>query len=157
MKIFLLNTQKNYDAWTPYSKHRQYINEGILGSPLAAFAATLISFENAIVKTGTGGSGEDIKKEAAKADKARKAFLEGEDKPSDQKILAGVAMVFYNEVDKSQHPIGFYEGLKGTYGDLKDEATFKKWAADVFANTMIFDDAKWAAFIATPDASYITE
>ncbi len=143
--------QKNYDAWTPYSKHRQYINEGILGSPLAAFAATLISFEAAIVKTGSGGSGEDIKKEAEKADKARKAFLESEDKPSDQKILAAVAMAFYNDIDKSQHPVGFYEKLKGTYGDLKDDATYKKWAADVFANTIIFDDAKWAAFIAAPD------
>ncbi len=143
--------QKNYDAWTPYSKERQYLNEGIIGSPLAGFAASLLALEAAIVKTGS--TGEDIKKEAAKADAARKEFLEAEDKPSDQKIMAAVAMAFYNDIDKSQHPIGFYEKLKGTYGDLKDEATYKKWAADVFANTMIFDDAKWSAFIAQPDAN----
>jgi hypothetical protein len=46
-------------------------------------------------------------------------------------------MMFYNDIDKSQHPIGFYEGIKATYGDLKDEQTYKKWAKDVFANTMI--------------------
>ncbi|MFT3909921.1 MAG: S46 family peptidase [Ferruginibacter sp.] len=143
--------QKNYDAWTPYSKERQYLNEGIIGSPLAGFAASLLALEAAIVKTGS--TGEDIKKEAAKADAARKEFLEAEDKPSDQKIMAAAAMAFYNDIDKSQHPIGFYEKLKGTYGDLKDDATYKKWAADVFANTMIFDDTKWAAFIAQPDAN----
>jgi hypothetical protein len=25
---------KNYATWTPYSKMRQYLNEGIAGSPL---------------------------------------------------------------------------------------------------------------------------
>ncbi|MBS1742748.1 MAG: S46 family peptidase [Bacteroidetes bacterium] len=142
--------QKNYDAWTPYSKERQYLNEGIMGSPLAAFAASLISLENALVKTGV--SAEELKKEVSKADAARKNFLEAEDKPSDMKIMAAVAMMFYSDIDKSQHPVGFYEKLKGTYGDLKDEATYKKWATDVFNNTMIFDDAKWATFIATPEA-----
>ncbi len=31
--------EKNYAAWTPYSKLRQFVNEGIAGSPLIAFAA----------------------------------------------------------------------------------------------------------------------
>ena len=56
--------------------------------------------------------------------------------------------MFYNEIDKSQHPVGFYEGLKNSYGSLDDDATYKKWAKDVFTNTMIFDSVKWNAFIA---------
>ncbi len=143
--------EKNYIAWTPYSKHRQYIREGIFGSPLAAFAASLMGLEAAMVKEGTTSA--DVAKAATAADNQRKVFLEDEDKPSDVKILAGVAQMFYNEVDKSQHPIGFYEKLKAAYGPLNDDATYKKWAADVFANTMILDDAKWAAFIANPDAN----
>jgi hypothetical protein len=144
---------KNYADWTPYSKHRVYLREGILGSPLSAYASSLMGLEAAIVKT--GATSADIKKAADAADAARKQFLESEDKPSDEKILAAVAMAFYNDIDKSQHPIGFYEKLKGTFGDLKDDATYKKWAADVFAKTMIFDDAKWAAFIAAPDATVL--
>lgn len=144
---------KNYAAWTPYSKHRQYLREGILGSPLAAFASSLIGLEAAMVKT--GATGADIKKAADAANAQRTAFLEGEDKPSDVKILAAVAYAFYNDIDKSQHPIGFYEKLKAAYGDPKDEATYKKWAEAVFANTMIFDDAKWNAFIASPDATVL--
>lgn len=143
--------EKNYAAWTPYSKHRQYLREGILGSSLGAFASSLMGLEATLVKQGT--TSEDIKKAAAAADNQRKSFMEAEDKASDVKILAAVAQAFYTDIDKNQHPIGFYEKLKAAYGDLKDDATYKKWAADVFANTLIFDDSKWAAFIANPDAN----
>jgi hypothetical protein len=141
----------NYAAWTPYSKGRQYLIEGILGSPLAGAAAGLQGLENAMVKTGS--SSADIAKLVTAADANRKAFLESEDLPSDEKIVAAAAMMFYNDVDKSQHPIGFYEKIKATYGPLNDEATFKKWAHDMFANTMLLNDTKWNAFKATPDAA----
>jgi hypothetical protein len=143
----------NYAAWTPYSKLRQYINEGIAGSPLTAFAAQLATIENAITKKGS--SEADVKKAALAANTNRKTFLEAEDKASDEKILAGVCQMFYDNIDKSQFPIGFYEGLKASYGDLKDEATYKKWAKDVFDKTIIFDDSKWDAFINRPDAAVL--
>ena len=66
-------------------------------------------------------------------------------------------MMFYNDVDKSQHPIGFYEGLKTAYGSLNDESTFKAWAHDVFAKTMMLDDAKWKAFTDNPTAAALQE
>ena len=44
---------KAYDAWRPYSKHRVYIMEGIMGSPLIAFAGSLMQLEQAMVKTGS--------------------------------------------------------------------------------------------------------
>jgi hypothetical protein len=144
---------KNYAEWTPYSKLRQFINEGIAGSPLAATAAGMFSLEDKLLKNNTPAA--DIKKAVDAATANRKAFLEGEDLPSDEKILAAVCMMYYNEVDKSQHPIGFYESLKGTYGDLKDENTYKKWAHDVFTKTMLIDDAKWNAFVAAPDAAVL--
>ena len=146
----LSDYEKAYAAWTPYSKHRQYLREGILGSPLAAFASSLMGLEATMVKQGTTSA--DIGKAAQAAGAQRQAFLEGEDQPSDVKILAAVAQAFYNDVEKNQHPIGFYEKMKAAYGPLNDENTFKKWAADVFANTLILNDAKWNAFIANPDA-----
>lgn len=145
--------EKNYAAWTPYSKHRQYLYEGILGSPLAAFAGSALTpVETALVKSGASA---EIKKATEAATTRRKAFLESEDKPSDEQILAVVCKMFYNDIDKSQHPIGFYEGIKNTYGDLRDDATYKKWAKDVMSKTMIFDDAKWNAFTANPDATVL--
>jgi hypothetical protein len=140
---------KAYIAWRPYSKHRVYIGEGILGSPLLAYASTLLQVEAAMVKQGT--SSADIKKAVDAADKARTVFLKSENKTSDQNIVASALMMFYENIDKSQHPISFYESMKATYGDLKDENSYKKYAADIFKNTMIFDDAKWKAFVTNPD------
>jgi hypothetical protein len=141
---------KNYATWTPYSKMRQYLNEGVLGSPLAAFAASLVSLEDKLMKANVPAA--DLKKALDAASANRKAFLEKEDLPSDEKILAAVAMMYYNDIDKSQHPVGFYESMKANFGSLKEEGTFKNWAKAVFTGTMMLDDAKWNAFVEKPDA-----
>ena len=41
--------------------------------------------------------------------------------------------MYYKDIPKDQHPIGFFENYKSSYGDLKDEDTYKKYAADVFS------------------------
>ncbi len=145
----LSDWEKAYADWRPYSKQRVYINEGIMGSPLLAFAASLLQVEAAMLKQGSTGT--DIKKAVEAADKARTDFLKNENKTSDQNIVAGALLMFYTDIDKSQHPISFYENIKGSFGDLKDENTYKKYAAEIFRTTMIFDDAKWKAFMANPD------
>jgi hypothetical protein len=148
-KDLLSDWEKAYAAWRPYSKHRVYLNEGIFGSPLLAFSASLLQVEAAMLKQGS--SSADIKKAVDAADKARTEFLKNENRISDQNIVGSVLMMFYNDIDKAQHPISFYEGLKANYGDLKDENSYKKYAADLFKNTMVFDDTKWKAFVANPD------
>ncbi len=140
-----------YDTWRKYAKHRMYINEGLSGSPLIFFASTLLQVENALVKTGS--SQADLKKVISAANEARKKLIKEENKTSDQNIVAAVTMMFYNDIPKDQHPVGFYNTLKSQYGSLDDEATYKKYAADIFSKTMIFDDARWNAFVANPDAN----
>ncbi|WP_300601859.1 S46 family peptidase [Niabella sp.] len=139
---------KAYEDWRPYAKARVYLNEGVLGSPLISFAGSLIALRNALV---TGASQEDLSKAVAGAAAARETFIKDEDKPSDQHILAAVTQMFYEQVDKSQQPEVFYEDLQAKYGNLADAGTYKKYAADVFANTFLFDDAKWKAFTGSPD------
>jgi len=145
-----------YDAWRKYAKQRIYIIEGIIGtstspaSPLMVFASSLSQVENTLLRTGS--TQEDVKKIIDAADQQRAAFLEEENKASDQNIIGTATMMFYNDVPQDQHPIGFYSNLKKNYGPLDDETTYKKYAADIFKNTMIFDDAKWKAFVANPDA-----
>lgn len=146
----LSDYQKNYEAWAPYAKERVYLNEGIIGSPLAAYAATLMGVERAMVAQGSTDA--DVNKALTAAGNARKRFLDAEDLPSDKVIMAKTARMFYNDVDKSQQPVEFYQGLKEKFGPLNDENTYQKWADYVFNNTMILDDAKWAAFIKSPDA-----
>ncbi len=147
----LSDYEKNYATWMPYSKMRTYLNEGILGSPLAAFASQLTALDAAMVKQGSTEA--DVKKLIERFSARRTAFLEGEDLVSDEQIMAKTAMMFYTDIDKSQHPIGFYEMIKEKYGPLNQEETYSKWARDVFANTMILDEAKWNAFVANPTAT----
>lgn len=147
--------QKNYATWTPYAKSRVYLTEGILGSPLAAFAASFASLERALVMTGQTQT--DVNKAIEGLKKARENFLAREDIPSDKIIMAKTAMMYYQNVDKSQQPTAFYQALRTKYGALDDAATYQKWAEDVFANSLIMNDAKWNAFVQNPDAVTLQE
>jgi len=147
--------EKAYEAWRPYSMHRVYMNEGIYGSPLIMFAGSLLQVEKALV--GSGSTAADVKKALDNADSYRKEFLAEENKTSDQNILATVTKMYYEDIPQEQQPTGFYNDLKSQYGDLKEEATYKKFAADVFSRTMIFDDAKWKDFVAHPDANKLQQ
>jgi hypothetical protein len=146
---------KAYDAWRPYAKHRQYLVEGIVGSPLASFASSLIQIENALANPAAGAA--DKQKAIEAAQKARTTFLAAENKPSDRKILAATLMMYYHDIDKAQQPAGFFDNLQTNYGSLDDEQTFKKYAAFVFDNTMLLDDAKWNAFTANPEAATLQQ
>ncbi len=146
---------KAYEAWKPYAKHRVYINEGIFGSPLLAYASTLQQVENALVKSGT--SAADTKKAIDAASTARTNFLKHENKPSDLNILAAVLRMYYQDVPQDQHPVGFYNALRNNYGALDKESTYRKYAEAVFENTMIFDDNKWNEFVRNPDAAKLQE
>jgi hypothetical protein len=149
----LSDYEKNYAAWTPYAKERVYLLEGILGSPLAGFASSLMAVNRALVTPGK--TQMDITNALKAADDKRKSFLEEEDLTSDRQIVAATAMMFYNDIDKNQQPGAFYQGIKDKFGSLNDEATFKAWANSVFDNTMILDASKWAAFMANPDANIL--
>ena len=144
-----------YEAWRKYAKHRMYMNEGIFGSPLMMFGMSLKQVEAALVKTSS--SKADIQKAIDAAEKARTSFLKDEDKISDQNIVANVTRLFYQDIPKEQHPVGFYETIKDRYGSLNDEATYKKYAADIFNKTLVFDDSRWNAFVNNPDANVLQD
>lgn len=146
----LTDYEKNYAAWIPDAKERVYLFEGILGSPLARFASSLMALNRALVSPGKTQA--DVNNALDAANTERKKFLQEEDQQSDRKIIAATAMMYYNDVEKNEQPIDFYQGIKDKFGSLSDETTFKSWANFVFDNTMILNSTKWTAFVAKPDA-----
>jgi len=142
---------KAYEAWRPYEELRWYISEGILGSPLVSFGSTLTKLERALVTRDY--KPEEVKKILEEADAKRTAFLATEDKASDQKIMATATRMFYENIDRNQHPSGFFESLKANYGDLKEESSYRNYVASVFNNTFVFNDAKWKDFMQKQDAT----
>ena len=141
---------KAYDAWRPYAKNRVYLIEGIFGSPLMAFASNLTQLEALLVKPGV--SQAEIKSALEAADKQRTNFLAGENIPSDRNIVAAVTRLYYEDVPKEQHPIGFYGNIKDKFGDLDKPETYQKFADWIFEKTMLLDDKEWKKFLADPEA-----
>ncbi len=148
-----LNTA--YAAWRPYAAHRQYLNEGIAGSPLLSFAASLQQVENVMVRP--GASSADIKKVVDAANTARTAFLASHNRVSDQNIVGSVLQMFYTDIPKDQHPVGLYDAIRNEYGALDKAATYQKYAEAVFRNTMILDNNKWNAFVRNPEANALQQ
>ena len=144
-----------YDAWRPYAAHRVYLNEGIFGSPLLAFAASLQQVENAMVKGGTTTA--DVQKAVDAATASRQSFLQSYNRISDQKIVSTVLQMYYNDIPKEQQPQGFYTGIRNQYGALDNAAAYEKFAAALFQNTLLLSDAKWAAFAKAPDANTLQD
>jgi hypothetical protein len=144
-----------YDAWKPYAKNRVYLIEGIFGSPLMAFASSLTQLEAVLVKPGSTEA--DIKKAVEAADRQRKNFVENENIASDRNIVASVTKMYYEDVPKEQHPIGFFGWVKDEFGDLDKAETYKKYAEYIFEKTMILDDEEWNDFIKKPKADELQD
>ncbi|HEY0731798.1 MAG TPA: S46 family peptidase, partial [Chitinophagaceae bacterium] len=142
-----------YAAWRPYALHRQYINEGIFGSPLLGFAANLLQLEAAMVRPGT--TKESVKTVLDNAKNARANFLKEHNRPSDQRIVAAVLQMYYNDVPKDQHPVGLYDAIKSNYGSLDKASTYEKYAEAIFNETIILDDRKWKEFLDNPDPNVL--
>lgn len=147
--------QQGYDAWRPYALHRVYINEGIMGSPLLAFAANLQQLENVLLRP--GAKQEDIKKAVDAANTARQNFLKAHNRASDQNIVGSVLQMYYTDVSKEQHPAGLYDAIRSEYGALDKSATYQKYTEQIFRNTMILDDRKWNDFVRNPEVSALQQ
>jgi hypothetical protein len=139
-----------YEKWSPFTKHRVYLNEGILGSPLAAYTASLQALEKALTKK--QANPDEIKKISESLSKTRQTFLESEDVPSDRNILAAVLKMFYTDISSEQQPTEFFTRLRGNFGDLNDAATYQKYSESIFSKTMVLSNEKWNAFIDHPDS-----
>jgi hypothetical protein len=143
--------QKMYDAWRPYAKQRVYMTEGIFGSPLIAFASSLQKLDAILSKKDV--TKEEISKVAEAAKTARTNFIKAENVTSDNKILAFVTQAFYNDIDATQHPAGFYGMINSKFGDLKTKATYEAFSNYVFSKTAFLDDKMWDILISNPDTA----
>ncbi len=137
--------EKAYAAWQPYAKHKEYLEQGIAGPTVVRFAARLTQLERALA-----GQGGNTKSLLESLDKERSAMLEDLDKPSEQQMMWQIVKLFQEGIVADQQPTLFYNLIKQNYGSLKEESSYRNWAASAFANSMILDDAKWKRFVAGP-------
>lgn len=137
-----------YTDWTPYEMHRVYINEGIFGSQVLAFSTRLIGLERALSANDNAG----IERAINQINETLPGFLKETDLASDEKIVATVAKMYYQDVDKAQHPEGFYDKLAGQFGSLSADASYEKMARHLFSNALLVNENKWQEFSKNPNA-----
>jgi hypothetical protein len=58
--------------------------------------------------------------------------------------------MYYQDVNKDQHPFIFQQTILSKYGDAKAEKTWTDYARYVYDHTFLMDSAKWEAFVAAP-------
>jgi hypothetical protein len=138
--------EANYQAWQPYENHRVNIAEGITGSTLLTNSSALFGVAKLLEE------GKDATSAIANLDKARADIIASWDKPSDERIIAQVLQMYYNNVDKAQQPAGLFDMLATKYGNLSDDASFKAIAKDALATSVLTNDELWNSFKANPTA-----
>jgi hypothetical protein len=138
----------NVDAWKQYEKHRQIFGQGIMGINLIGWNTQLTQIETELKKETPDKA--KIEKGLKNIDEMVKEASKRFVIEADRNILASISKLFYDEIDKEQHPKGFFENVQEKFGALNNEDSWKKYAQDLYANALLLNPAKWAAFMTNP-------
>lgn len=82
---------------------------------------------------------------------AAAAFYKNYNAPTDQKVIAAMAELFYNDVDKAFHPDFVAEAYKKFKGD------FKKYSADLFSKSVFVTEEALNNFLNKPSAKVLAK
>ncbi len=142
----LNNVDKAYADYKPYALQRTYLIEGILGVSMNGIASSLFPYANAL---------KENKDTAAIVKKALAASLAATEEsyaaffPSaDEKILAQILEMYYNNIPADQHPAIMSKILKSK-GKTNSEK-FRAYAAMVFAKSIFRTKETYEEFIKNP-------
>lgn len=138
--------EKAYKNWQPYARHKEYLEQGIMGPTVVRFASRLSQLDKALA----GGGNANAKAMMESLSKERAAMLEDLNKPSEQQMSWQIVKAFQEGIETNQQPTLFYNLIKQNFGSLKEESSYRNWAASAFANSLILDDAKWKKFTEAP-------
>ncbi len=142
------NLTKEYDTYKLYNKHQVYLGEGIRGSILVTYASAFLDLEKELMKPKPDSSKIQAQILILKARYASfyKAYY---NKVSDQAIMATTLEMYYNDIDKSQHP-EMLTKLMAKAKAGKEIELINKTVEKIVNKTMITDSAKLYKFFANP-------
>ncbi|WP_142602025.1 S46 family peptidase [Solitalea koreensis] len=142
---------KAYTQYSPYAAHPVYISQGIFASSAVSFARTFASLDQLLRM----GNAADISKSTTGLKDQAVTFFKSFNLPSDKKILASELYAFYTDIPKDQHP-ALIDEILSKYGEADPEASFKKFADDVFATSIFASKDKTMAFLANPTSEALS-
>ena len=144
----LSNYDKAYVDYNKYALHATYIREGISGCGILVAALNYTALEKAL--SATPQNADDIKKATEYVRNFNTVFYKSFNKASEQKILAKLAQMYYENIPADQQPAYMAEVLKKYKGKTNTE-TFEKFAKAVFEKSIMANPTDAESFLIKPD------
>lgn len=141
------NFEKAYANYTNYALHATYMRECIFGSSIIATATKYTGLERAL--SAEPKNAEAVKKaiDALKADKEE--FYKSFNVVSEEKILAALIQMYYENIPADQHPAYMAEIVKKYKGKTNKE-TFENFAKAIFKKSFLISKASASEFLDDP-------
>ncbi len=144
----LSNYEKAYAAYVPYALHATYLKEGVMGSAIIAQAAYYLQLES-LLKSDKPDP-EMIKKATEQIKAANDEFYKSFNVVSEERILAGLTQLFYENIPADQHPAHLTDLVKKNKSKTSKEI-FEKFAKGVFSKSFLGSKQNAEKFLAKPD------
>lgn len=144
----LSNYEKAYTDYNNYALHATYMKEGISGCGILAAALNYSALEN--VLNGDIRNADNVKKATDRIQNFNSNFYKSFNKISEQKILAKIIQMYYENIPVNQQPAYMTEVFKKHKGKTNTE-TFEKFAKFVFEKSFMSNSQSAAKFLEKPD------
>lgn len=144
----LPNFEKAYADYNKYALHATYMKEGISGSGILAAALNYTALERAL--SANPQNADDINRAGNYIKKFNTAFYKSFNKVSEQKILAKLLQMYYENIPAEQQPKYMQEVVKKYKGKTNAE-TFEKFAKAVFEKSFVTNVVTAEKFLEKPD------
>ncbi len=144
----LPNFEKAYADYSIYALHSTYIHEGIMGSSLISYASKFMPLESAL-STEKPDQGQIQKAiDVLKADGA--TFYKSFNVVSEERILAALTQLFYENIAADQQPAYMAEIIKKYKGKTNKE-TFENFSKAVFEKSFLISKGQFREFLEKPN------
>lgn len=148
-ETILSNYEKAYADYNQYALHATYMREGISGCGILAAAMNYTALEKAL--TTDAQNADNVKKTSDRIQSFNANFYKSFNKASEQKILAKIIQMYYENIPVNQQPAYMAEVMKKHKGKTTTE-TFEKFAKAVFEKSFVANPQTAAKFLEKPDA-----
>lgn len=138
-----------HEEYKPIAQHVTYFSEAFLGSEYARLAYSTYELGQLLQKK--RGNAEAIRKAINDLEVQRTAMKGRSDQKVEEKILSKTALLFYQEVPKSQHPEVFQNFIFEQFKGDNLEHSLDLFAKYVMRNSILLDDKKFEAFVNLPN------
>ena len=144
------------EGYKEYKKHNlaiQYLNDAVFQGPEFPFFSVgayqlyaLLEQQNQASKSDKAKFDEMIKNQASVFETKLDGFFKDYNKQLDKDLFVAMLEIFYNDIDKSQHP-SIFKIVEGK----KYKGNFKKWGDFVYNNSIFVDKEKLINFLKNPN------